>query len=587
MVDEKIVTKEEWYDLKPYRDEVRQFVTKKRNDLDVLSNMEKIYDKFYKIIFSGSTESDVERFPHAAEMYKVYKSAIIESSLSGYSALVELNGDDAYSELLIPKLSSTMKEQFRSMAMLERLSGETLDDWILKGEAVSFIKLKETKEEYKNRETITDAETGEELARVTIKQGVTYRNLDLERIDPLDFYVDAYDYDKDPLGCAKIIRSWIDSKSMLTSDDYPLLSKEDKEAIVLANGRNGRGGAYFNWSGYNDLRQTYNKTDKNQIEVLTFYGDYITNDNKVLSNIKAVLVGGYIASLEYNKVSVNRIIYAPYKVDRQTHRSVSPLASTIPVNSLINKVTDLFIRNLQDTTDPIMLFQKGSITSQQAKEARTKRQLEYNGIGDIPQFWSPPMANPTGLQLMELILGQNKNMLGLNSYMAGDSTGSVRTAEEASILFQRANARMRVETDVFSYRFMLNLFTTFYAFNRELALAMDSPLAEIYADPQLKVSISTNASKADREGELQRLMQMLNLPISQMIFSNLTPEQVVLAVRYLMAKANLNDADNLLELIDSEGNIQYPQEDVEGVPPPQEEQQIPQDVPMNDIQQEL
>ena len=45
---------------------------------------------------------------------------------------------------------------------------------------------------------------------------------------------------------------------------------------------------------------------------------------------------------------------------------------------------------------------------------------------------------------------------------------------------------------------------------------------------------------------------MLNLPIAQMIFSNLKPDQVVLAVRYLMAKAELTDADNLLELIDEQ-----------------------------------
>ena len=49
-------------------------------------------------------------------------------------------------------------------------------------------------------------------------------------------------------------------------------------------------------------------------------------------------------------------------------------------------------------------------------------------------------------------------------------------------------------------------------------------------------------------------MQMLNLPIAQMIFSNLTPQQTVLALRYLMAKSGLKDADNLLELVDQQGN---------------------------------
>ena len=60
---------------------------------------------------------------------------------------------------------------------------------------------------------------------------------------------------------------------------------------------------------------------------------------------------------------------------------------------------------------------------------------------------------------------------------------------------------------------------------------------------------------------------MLNLPIAQMIFSNLTPQQTIVAVRYLMAKANLKDADNLLELVDKDGNTtQLPAMDGDGNP---------------------
>ena len=167
--------------------------------------------------------------------------------------------------------------------------------------------------------------------------------------------------------------------------------------------------------------------------------------------------------------------------------------------------------------------------------------------------------------------------------MAGDTSGAVRTARESAILSQKANARMRVETDVFSYNFLLPLFRSFYAFNRELALVANRPQDPIYADPQLNVIISTNASRADKEGELQRLMQMLQLPIAQMIFSNLQPDQVVLAVRYLMAKAELTDGDNLLELVDgnNEPTTYMPEpeqgqvsdqvsDQVDGVPPTQE-----------------
>lgn len=552
-IDEEITTKEQWYDLKKYKDEIQSFVKKKRQDLDCLSTLETNYNRLYKTVFAGGTESDVERFPHAAEMFKTYKSAIIESSLSGYSALLQIDGNDAYSTLKAPQLKNVMTRQFKGMSLLENLSGETADDWILKGEAIAFIKLKDRTEQFRTKETLTDSETGEEIMTFKMIQGVKSQNLDIEYIDPLDFFVDGYDYLKDPIGCAKIIRSFINTKTLLTSDAYPLLSDSDKENIIAGIGRNGRGyaGYYQNMFNISGTNSTYAKTDKDQIEVLTFNGDYITSDNKVLCNINAVLVGNCIASLRYNTVSTNRIIYAPYKLDRTTHRSISPLASTTPINRLVNRVTDLFIKNLDDVCNPWMLYQKGTMNANQVKEARKKREIEYNASESKPEFWSPPPAAANGIQLMQMILEQNKNVLGLNKYMSGDTSGSVRTAEESAILFQKANARMRVETDVFSYRFMLNLFNEFYNFNRELALAMENPLDDIYSDPQLNVTISTNASRSDKEGELQRLMQMLNLPISQMIFSNLQPDQVILAVRYLMAKADLDDADNLLELFDS------------------------------------
>ena len=550
--DETVEFKEDYYDVKKYKEEIGSFVKRKRVELDILSNMEANYVSLKNSIFAGTTTSDEERYPHAAEMFKVYKSAIIESSLSGYSALLEITGRDAYSTLKVPELKDTMTNQFKRMSLLEKLSGDTVDDWLLKGEAVSFIKLKKTKEEYRTKSTMIDQKTGQEVASFKVKQFVTYQDTDIERIDPLDFYVDAYDYKKDRRGANKIVRTWISSKVLLTSNAYPFLTEEDKNNIIASVGRNGSGANYqyaYDTSSVNQLR---NRTDVGKIEVLSFYGDYITSDNKVLRNIKAVLVGGMIADAKYSAVNTNRIIYAAYKVDERTHRSISPLACSEVVNRLVNRVTDMFIKNLDDASNPIIIYPKGSLSSNQVKEIRTKKQCEYNDVATMPQFYAPPVAATQGLELIRMVLDQNKNVLGLNNYLAGNTDGAVRTARESSILFQKANARMRVETDVFSYNFMLALFVSFYAFNRELALSLEQPLEEIYSDVKLRVSISTNASRADKEGELQRLMSMLQLPIAQMIFSNLQPDQVVLAVRYLMAKAELHDADNLLELIDTD-----------------------------------
>lgn len=549
MADEVISTKEQWYDLTKYKDEIEEFIISKREELDYISNMEGMYKKLYASVFSGSNDGDEERFTHAQEMYKVYKASIIESSLSGYSALLEVSGEDGKSTLLSKKLKDVMTRQFKTMSLLEKLSGQTVDDWILKGEAISFIKLKQDKEEYRFTQTLSDATTGDPLMSFKMKEYVTYDHIDIERINPFDFYVDAQDYEDDPRGCVKIIRSWISPKELLTSNAYPLLTKEDKDNIISGVGRNG---SYFAWAtrSITNVDGRSSQTRAKRIEVLSFYGDYVTTDNKVLTNIKAVLIDNRIADLQYNPVSTNRIIYSCYKIDDITHRGFSPISSTNTINNLVNRVTDMFINNLDDVSNPIMLAQKGSLSKQQWQNARRDRYCEYNNLDSKPDFWQPPLASQNGLALIELILNQNKNTLGLNSYMSGDNSGVVRTARESAIIFQKANARMRVETDVFSYNYMLRLFNSFYSFNRELALAGGIVLDEIYTDPELKVSISTNASRADKEGELQRLMQVLTTPIGQMIFSNLTPEQMILAVQYLMAKAELSDGDNILQLYD-------------------------------------
>ena len=313
MVDEIITKKVEAYNLTPYKDEIRQFVVANKEQLDNFSNMVTTYNELYKSIFLGSEEAKTERFPQAAETYKVYKAALIEACLSGYSAaLPEIKGKDAYSTLLIPKLKSVMEDQLKSMSFLENISGEYVDDWILKGEAAGFLKLKENREEYRVREKLTDAETGEEVVSLTVKEIVSYEDLELEYIDPLDLFVDAYDYLKDPKGCVKIFRSWISPKELLTSNAYPLLTKEDKADIVNAVGRN----ADVNSVEY---RTTYtaasnlgeNQTAADKIEVLTFYGDYITSDNKVLTGIRATVVNSKLARLEYDPVSICRLVYAP------------------------------------------------------------------------------------------------------------------------------------------------------------------------------------------------------------------------------------------------------------------------------------
>ena len=67
MSDETITVKQDWYDVSKYKDEICQFVTKKKVDLgSVLSIMQGNYVRLYRTVYSGTTESDVERFPHSS-----------------------------------------------------------------------------------------------------------------------------------------------------------------------------------------------------------------------------------------------------------------------------------------------------------------------------------------------------------------------------------------------------------------------------------------------------------------------------------------------------------------------------------------
>lgn len=571
---ENIVIKENWYDLNKYKDEIRKYIVDRKYDLGHHSGMEKVYNTLYRSIFTGAQGTDIkERYPFLKEIFNVYKSALIEACLAGYSALMEVEGRNSKSVLLAPEVKKVMTDQFKGIALIEKLSDKVLLDWILKGEAVAFIKLKQTTERYREKETVTNAETGEEIIQFKIETGVTYEDLEIETIDPLDFYVDAVDYQHNPKSAAKIIRSWTSSRELLTDKtNYPLLTDEQKMAIIRKNSEVGAGYPYIYTGSNNSDNLSYSKTAEKQIEVLTYLGDYVTKDGKLLTNIKAIAVEGELALIEYNGVDSLQVIYAPYTIDRETHRGVSPLCSVIPLNRLANKCIDLFLSNMDEVSNPIVLYTGGSLAPNALKTFRDNRELEYNdGIGTKPEFWGPPEISPNGMNLLDIVLNQQKEMLGLNKYMSGDTTGSVRTAQESQILFQKANARMRVETDAFSYKFLLPLISSFYAFNRELALAVGHPLNDIYSNPELMITISTGASKADTEGEFQRLMQILGMPaISQSMFQYAAESgNMDVAIKYIMAKAGLTDADNILELIQEE--VVPPAEGM----PPEESADIP------------
>lgn len=576
---ENYVIKEDWYDLSKYHDELKTFILNRRPGMGNHQQMFDNYEYLYRAVFSGAEEADVERYTSAKENFNVYKSAIIEACLPGYSALVDISGRDPHSILASPHVKAAMIEQLKEICAVEKLSDQPLFDWILKGEVVLFINLKQTTERYREKEVVSDEATGQDIISFKVETGVTYDDLDIEVIDPFDFYVDAVDYARDPKGTPKIIRSFITSKELLTNkSDYPLLTEYDKQTIIQKRVQRQSGYPYV-YSGYADNSGdlTYSKTNDKQIEVLTYRGDYVTKDGKLLTNIKVRIVENQLAYAEYSGVDTCQIIYAPYIIDRDTHRGISPLASIIPINRLANKCIDLFVSNMDEVSNPVLMYPKGTVPPNQQRTWRQSRQIEYiEGLGGGIQWFTPPEISPNGMALLQAIIQQNKDMLGLNNYMAGDTSGAVRTAQESQILFQKANARMRVETDVFSYKVLLPLMVNFYAFNRELALACDRPLKEIYADPALKVSISTGTAKADKEGERLRLMELLNLPLTQMMASNWTPEQVVIALRYLMAKQDVTDFDNLLELFDKDGNPTYPEitegpEESEVIPPQQEQ----------------
>lgn len=562
---ENVVIKEKWYDLDKYSDEIAGFITDRRKVLGHHSRMWKIYEILYANIFTGAEKTDLKQhYPYLKELYNTYASTIIEACLPGYSALFTADPDNAPTVLLTPHLKEVMIKQLKSIALIESMTSTTIPDWLCKGEACFFMRLRQTTEKYREKEVVNDLESGEDLLSFKVNTFVTYSDIVFDPIDPLDLYIDAMDYKKDPRSAVKIIRSYISARELLTDKtNYPKLTVEDKRTIIQKMATTDRYANEYNRNG-DDYSQS--KTAANQIEVLTFMGDYVTKDGVLLTNIKAITVEGKLAFLEYNPVDTCQIIYAPYFIDRETHRGISPLASVIPINDLANKCVDLFIGNMEDVSNPILLYTAGSLGLDDTSW-KIKKQLEYqDGIGTKPEFYAPPEISPNGMNLLEVLLNQQKEVLGLNRYMAGDTSGAVRTAQESQILFQKANARMRVETDVFSYNLLLPLITAFYSFNRELALAADNPLDEVYANPELAVTISTGASKADSEGELQKLMQILSLPaISQPIFQWCAEtDNMPLAVRYLFSKFGLTDADNILGLLKNPEEI--PEVNNEGDP---------------------
>ena len=65
MVDshaENVVIKEDWYDIKKYSDEIKNYIVDRRSDLSHHSDMYHNYNILYKSIYSGARGTDKQRY---------------------------------------------------------------------------------------------------------------------------------------------------------------------------------------------------------------------------------------------------------------------------------------------------------------------------------------------------------------------------------------------------------------------------------------------------------------------------------------------------------------------------------------------
>lgn len=514
--------------------------------------------KLLRDLFPGYANEGMKlkKVPSTYEQAKTYESAIYRATYQNYDGIVDIEGQDLRSNNLAGIYKASLVYDYNNINLKATLD-EILKDWITKGEGSAYISWKENIIQVPEKEIVqvydeVSGQTYEEVQTV-MKDVVTFRGVDVKRIDPHNLYFDKSQKENWD-ACGKVYRAFVPIQTILANTSYNLTSQEIKELKELTKPNEDIG------DYRNKVVDSGVKVIGSNIEVLEFYGDYMVPETlDVVRNAEIVIIAGkYVARMEQSKKPKCPIVYGSYLERPDTLRGQSPMKVPAILNDVENMCVDLMMKAWQLNVDPVFLAPKGSFPSY--SRLVPGKPIEYDPTTLAP---SAPQkidfsSGLRGFDFDKFFKEKIEGATGITQYLLGSQEGSVRTASESTYIHAGATMRVAREAYLFQSKIILPivklhaLFKKIYDIEPRYVRMPDNRYAEVTDEVRngnYTFLLGDSQTSVEREAETQKLFQLLSSPAFQSLAGIMDVQTASEFLKWLLNRMNFKETDQIFEII--------------------------------------
>lgn len=553
------------------KDNKRKLLTKDRRDAivaDINAKFKSWYEdlavsrretlKLLKDLYPGYSDDSnrLKKVPSTYEQVKTYESAIYRATYQNYDGIVDIEGQDLRSNNLASIYKASLVYDYNNINLKATLD-KILTDWITKGEGSAYIAWREDVVQVPDKQVIEtyDEVTGltfEEVVNTT-KDVVTWRGVDITRIDPHNLYYDKSQRD-DWDACGKVYRAFVPIQTILSNTSYKLTASEIKELKEMVKPNEDIG----------DLRNKIIDSDTkvigNNIEVLEFYGDYMVPETyDVVRQAEIVIIAGkYVARMEKSLKPKCPIVFGTYLDRPDTSRGQSPMKIPSILNDVENMCVDLMMQAWKLNVDPVFIAPKGAFTTY--SRLVPGKPIEYESSilgGTIPQKLDFS-SGLKGFDFDSFFKSKMEGATGITQYLLGSQEGSVRTASESTYIHAGATMRLARESYLFQSRIILPivklhaLFKKIYDVEPRYVRMPDNKFAEVTDEVRngnYIFLLGDSQTSVEREAETQKLFQLLSSPAFQSLAGVMDIQTASEFLKWLLNRMNFRATDQIFEML--------------------------------------
>lgn len=514
--------------------------------------------KLLRDLFPGYANEGMKlkKVPSTYEQAKTYESAIYRATYQNYDGIVDIEGQDLRSNNLAGIYKASLVYDYNNINLKATLD-EILKDWITKGEGSAYISWKENIIQVPEKEIVqvydeVSGQTYEEVQTV-MKDVVTFRGVDVKRIDPHNLYFDKSQKENWD-ACGKVYRAFVPIQTILANTSYNLTSQEIKELKELTKPNEDIG------DYRNKVIDSGVKVIGSNIEVLEFYGDYMVPETlDVVRNAEIVIIAGkYVARMEQSKKPKCPIVYGSYLERPDTLRGQSPMKVPAILNDVENMCVDLMMKAWQLNVDPVFLAPKGSFPSYSRLVPGKPIEYDPTTLATSAPQKIDFSSGLRGFDFDKFFKEKIEGATGITQYLLGSQEGSVRTASESTYIHAGATMRVAREAYLFQSRIILPivklhaLFKKIYDIEPRYVRMPDNRYAEVTDEVRngnYTFLLGDSQTSVEREAETQKLFQLLSSPAFQSLAGIMDVQTASEFLKWLLNRMNFKETDQIFEII--------------------------------------